>query len=125
MKYTGDVRDWLGQLFRSIDDNDVDAFVAFMTPDCTYRFGSAPPLEGRAAVHAATVEFFSTIRGLGHVLHRHWQDGASVVCEGSVTYHRHDGSEITLPFCNVLVLDDGLIRRYSIYADITPLYAPP
>ncbi|MEJ2603469.1 MAG: nuclear transport factor 2 family protein [Gammaproteobacteria bacterium] len=124
MHYTGDVDDWLRQLFRSIDDNDVDAFVGFMTPDCTYRFGSAPALQGRAAVRAATVEFFSTIDGLSHVLHRHWQDEDSVVCEGSVTYRRHDGSEITLPFCNALVLDDGLIRRYSIYADVSPLYAP-
>ncbi|HZX23182.1 MAG TPA: nuclear transport factor 2 family protein [Woeseiaceae bacterium] len=123
MRYADDLADWLEQLFRTIDDTDADAFVQFMTSDCTYRFGAAAPLRGHAAIREATVGFFATIAGLRHRLHRTWQDEDSVVCEGSVTYRRLDGSEITLPFCNVFVLSDGLIQRYSIYADLNPLYA--
>lgn len=123
MRYADDLADWLEQLFRTIDDTDADAFVQFMTSDCTYRFGSAAPLTGHAAIREATAGFFTTIAGLSHRLHRSWQDEDSVVCEGSVTYRRLDGSEITLPFCNVFVLSDGLIQRYSIYADLNPLYA--
>jgi ketosteroid isomerase-like protein len=123
MKHADDLADWLERLFGTIDANDADAFVQFMTPDCVYRFGSAAPLEGHAAIREATVAFFAAIAGLSHRLHRTWQDEDSVVCEGSVTYHRHDGSEVTLPFCNVFVLSDGLIQRYSIYADLNPLFA--
>jgi len=123
MRYADDLANWLEQLFRTIDDNDADAFVQFMTPDCVYRFGSTAALEGHAAIREATVAFFATIDGLSHTLHRTWQDEDSVVCEGSVTYRRHDGSEVTVPFCNVFVMSDGLIHRYSIYADLNPLYA--
>ena len=123
MRYADELGEWLETLFASIDASDADAFVNFMTPDGVFRFGSARPVKGREAIRAAVAQFFSTIDGCRHALHRSWQDDDTVVCEGDVTYRRHDGSEITLPFCNVLVLSDGLIQRYSIYADVNPLYA--
>ena len=50
-------------------------------------------------------------------------DNGTVVCEGDVTYARHDGSEITLQFVNVLEFHGELIAHYKIYADAGPLYA--
>jgi len=44
---------------------------------------------------------------------------------GEVTYTRHDGSRVTLPFANVFRLRDDLISEYLIYADLAPLYAAP
>ena len=46
-----------------------------------------------------------------------------VACEGAVTYTRHDGSTITLPFANIFGLRQGLIATYHIHIDIAPLYA--
>jgi hypothetical protein len=46
-----------------------------------------------------------------------------MVCEGEVTYTRHDESEITLPFVNVFEFEGELISHYKIYADSEPLYA--
>lgn len=123
MKHADDLAHWLEQIFRSIDAGDADVFVNFLTPDGSFRFGSGPVARGHAAVHGAVTGFFSTIDSCRHALHRTWHDDDTVVCEGEVTYRRHDGSEITLPFCNVLVLADGLIERYSVYADVNPLYA--
>lgn len=116
------LNEWLHDLFSSIDRRDAAAFVEFLAPDAVFRFGSAPPVGGRGAIQDAVAAFFTTIAGCRHELERSWADTDTVVCEGEVTYRRHDGSTITLPFANVFELRDRLIGRYSIYADVGPLY---
>lgn len=114
----------LRELFAAIDAMDSERFVRSLTPDAVFRFGSAPPVTGRDAVGDAVGNFFSSIAGLRHALTMTLSDDGTLVCEGEVTYTRHDGSEITLPFANVFELEDGLIAHYKIYADIGPLYDP-
>ena len=113
----------LDKLFASIDAMDVESFVGFLTEDGTFRFGSAPPVSGREAVGAAVGGFFSSIEGLRLDLQRVIREGDTIVCEGEVAYTRQDGSEITLPFCDVFEVSDGLIATYLIYMDIGPLFA--
>ena len=115
--------DQAGGLFVAIDANDATAFVSFLTDDAVFRFGSAPAVQGRAAIHAAVDGFFETIAGCTHTVHKSIGSGATLVCEGEVTYRRHNGTEITLPFADVLEYDGDLIADYKIYMDITPLYA--
>ncbi len=112
-----------GKLFVSIDAMDMEGFLGFIAADAEFRFGSAPPVQGHAAIRAAVEGFFSSIAALSHELQRIVAQDDTVVCEGEVTYTRHDGSMITLPFCNVFETDGDLITLYRIYADITPLYA--
>jgi hypothetical protein len=96
-----------GGLFAAIDAKDGAAFVAYLTENAVFRFGSAPPVQGRDAIQAAVDAFFTTIAG----------------CEGVVTYTRHDGSEIALPFTDVFEYEGILIAHYKIYMDVAPLYA--
>jgi len=112
-----------GGLFAAIDANDAEAFVAFLTDDAVFRFGSAPAVSGRAAIKAAVADFFGTIDGCSHNVTNVLSKGSTLVCEGEVTYRRHDGSEITLPFTDVFEYDGHLIAQYKIYMDIGPLYA--
>ena len=102
---------------------DMEGFLGFIAADAEFRFGSAPPVRGHAAIRAAVEGFYSSIAALSHELQRIVAQDDTVVCEGEVTYTRHDGSMITLPFCNVFETDGDLITLYRIYADITPLYA--
>ena len=115
--------DWLERLFDSIDTQDTEGFVGFLAPDATFRFGSAPAAEGREQIAAAVGGFFSTIAGCRHHLARTWSGDDSVVVEGDVTYRRHDGSEVTVPFTDVFDMQGELIKAYKIYIDIGPLYA--
>ena len=110
-------------LFASIDAKDTERFLSFIVEDASFRFGSAAPVKGHAAIRAAVEGFFASFAGLQHVLQRQIVDGDDVVCEGEVTYTRHDSSTITLPFVNVFQLQDSLISNYRIYIDIGPLYA--
>jgi hypothetical protein len=114
---------WLDQLFDAIDSADTAAFLSFLSDDAIFIFGSAPPVSGQADIGAAVSGFFASIKGCKHQLSGIWQQPGSLVCEGTVHYQRHDGSGITLPFANVFELEGRHIQRYSIYIDISPLYA--
>lgn len=115
--------DQTGGLFAAIDANDATAFVGFLADDAVFRFGSAPAVQGRESIRAAVDDFFGTIAGCAHAVHKSIRDGATLVCEGEVSYRRHDGTEITLPFTDILEYDGKLIANYKIYMDINPLYA--
>ena len=117
-------RVWLTDLFATIDAKDTGRFVDVLTEDASFRFGSAAPVLGRDNIRAAVDGFFSTIAASRHTLSRSMMEDGALICEGEVTYTRHDDAEITLPFANFLELDGKLISNYKIYADAGPLYAP-
>jgi ketosteroid isomerase-like protein len=112
-----------GGLFAAIDARDGAGFVSYLTEDAVFRFGSAPPVQGRNAIQAAVEGFFTTIAGCSHTITNTLNQGDMIVCEGDVTYTRHDGSKITLPFTDVLEYEGDLIAHYKIYMDVSPLYA--
>ena len=114
----------LDDLFAAIDAKETERFLGFLTNGASFRFGSAPAVQGREAIHSAVDGFFSTITGLSHDVTRIIAEDEVVVCEGEVTYTRHDATGITLPFINVFEFDDELISNYKIYMDIGPLYGP-
>jgi limonene-1,2-epoxide hydrolase len=85
--------------------------------------GSAAPVHGQAEIREAVEGFLATIDGCKHVLDKIIVDNGTLVCEGEVTYTRHDGTEITLPFANIFEFEGDFIADYRIYADAAPLYA--
>ena len=101
------------KLFASIDAMDTESFLGFIAEDCTFRFGSSPPVTGRDGIRAAVNDFFSMFAGLHHDLHR-------VVADDT---HLH-GRQVTVPFCNIFEADAGLICVYRIYIDLSPVFAP-
>ncbi len=113
--------DWLPALFETIDAMDPDAFVAFLTEDASFRFGSAPAVQGKAAVRDFIATFFGGLDGLSHTISESWDEGDTVLCEGEVTYRLPDGRRVALPFLNAFRMRGDLIADYRIYADPTPL----
>jgi ketosteroid isomerase-like protein len=117
--------DWWERLFSTVDSGDADAFVRFLTPDATFRFGNAPAIAGAPAIGIAVAGFFAAIASSRHRLLGTWNKNASAVCEGEVIYTRHDGSVVTFPFANVFELRGEKIAAYRIYIDHSSLFAPP
>ncbi len=117
-------RTWWERLFATIDAGDAAGFVGFLTPDAEFRFGSAPPVVGVAAIGVAVTAFFAAIGSSRHRLLRCWDAAAFAACEGEVTYTRHDGSVVRFPFANVFELRDDKIAAYRIYIDHSALFAP-
>jgi len=112
------------KLFASIDSMDTEGFLGFIAEDAVFRFGSSPAVSGHEGIRAAVEGFFSSFAALRHDLQQVITDGDYVACEGEVTYTRHDGSKITLPFVNVFEVDGDLISQYRVYIDIGPLFQP-
>lgn len=123
---TGDRPDGVNfrKLFASIDAMDTEGFLGFIRDDATFRFGSSPAVTGHAEIRAAVEGFFASFAALRHDLHQVIADGDAVACEGEVTYTRHDGGTITLPFANIFKVDGELILQYRVYIDIAPLFDP-
>lgn len=117
-------RSWLDGLFAAIDARDAERFGAYLTDDVVFRFGNAEPVHGRAAVEAAVAGFFSAVQALRHELDGAWAVDDAMACHGEVTYTRHDGSELRVPFANVLRLSGDRAREYLIFADTSALFGP-
>lgn len=116
-------RAWWLRLFATIDARDADGFVAALTQDAEFRFGNAPAVRGREAIRSAVAGFFAAIAGCRHRLIGSWHGSGTAVCEGEVTYTRHDGSSVTIPFVNVFELRGERIASYRIYIDNAPLFS--
>lgn len=114
--------EWVNALFDRIDAKDTDGWLEYLRNDARFRFGNAPPVEGKSAIRNAVSTFFSSLSSIEHEIAEVWTPSHAVICRGSVTYTRLDGSSMTVPFANVLKLDDNsLIRDYLIFADISDL----
>jgi ketosteroid isomerase-like protein len=115
---------WWQRLFAAIDARDAAAFVELLTPDAQFTFGNAPTVIGSEAIGIAAAQFFAAIASCRHRLLRTLteSDGTAIACEGVVTYTRHDGRAITVPFANVFELRGEKIAAYRIYIDNSPLF---
>lgn len=109
-------------LFAAIDAGDVDGFMDWLAPDCSFVYGSSEPVRGPEAVRAAVEGFLAGFAAVSHRVNASWEVGDAAITEGAVTYSRRDGTSLTLPFCNVFHLaEEGRIRDYRIYIDPTQL----
>jgi ketosteroid isomerase-like protein len=114
--------DWVSRLFAAIDAEDTQTFASFLSPDAVFRFGNAAPVHGLEGIREYVREFFGSIRTLRHQLIGTWDTGDAVICQGIVSYTRHDGSELTVPFANIFRMRDGKIGEYLVYIDASKLY---
>ena len=113
---------WLTELFIAIDNKDADSFARSLSADAVFCFGNADRVKGREVIRDAVDSFFASIKGLIHDLKNTWAHQDYVVCNGEVTYTRHDNSQITLPFADVFAMNGEKIQEYLIYMDVGPLY---
>ncbi len=60
-------------LFKAIDAKDTDSFVAYLTEDAVFRYGSQETVQGRAAIGEYVSGFFSTIKALRHHVVETWE----------------------------------------------------
>jgi len=114
---------WLEKLFTAIDAKDAAAFADFLTEDAVFRFGNGTPARGRDEVREAVARFFAGVKSLKHSVHESWTVSDAVVMHGEVTYTRHDGSRLSVPFANVFKLDGTRVREYLVFADVSQLWS--
>ena len=79
--------------------------------------------QGKSAFVGTLQTFFASVAGFRHVVTNVWSDREALIAELEVHYTRFDGTEKTLPVCNVFRLRDGAVADYRVYMDVTPIYA--
>ena len=78
------------KLFASIDAMDTESFLGFIAEDCTFRFGSSPPVTGRddlalLGAALAPLHFMSTCK----ILFASWAPGGRAPSECTITAARY------------------------------------
>jgi len=117
-------RDFIEQVFSTVDQRDAAGFAAFFAPEARFVFGNAEPIRGSAAIAEAVTGFFASIGGLHHRIANRWEVGADTVVEATVEYRRLDGGKVSVPAVSIWTRDGaGRITDYRIFADLAPLYA--
>jgi len=114
---------WVDDLLAAIDRKDHVAFTEFLLPDACFRFGNTTTIRGRPAIAAAVSAFFLALNTLRHRIEDRWMLPDVAIVTGTVTYIRHDGSSLEVPFANVLKFQLAGIHEYLIFVDNSALFA--
>jgi len=117
VKYDG----FLIDLFSSIDDKNVQTFLTFISDSCLFRFGNIPSVSGKENVGNFVSTFLDSISSIEHEVEDAWEIDCGIICHGIVSYTRHNKSVLSIPFSNILKIDNGLISEYLIFADTSDL----
>jgi ketosteroid isomerase-like protein len=111
--------------FDAIDAQDVETFLAGLSPDVVFTFGNNPSAVGHDQVRGAVEGFWSSIGGLKHHLQDMWHPEPDVsVANLQVEYTRLDGGVVTVPCVDVLRWDGDTVSDWRIVIDLAPVYAP-
>jgi ketosteroid isomerase-like protein len=113
---------WITDLFKCIDSKASQGFTQYLSEDGVFCLGNSSEVHGRKPVMQTVEAFFKSIRGLHHTLEQIWNQRDTVISHGMVTYTRHDGSSLTVPFANIFTLSSDRVSCYLIFVDVSALY---
>jgi ketosteroid isomerase-like protein len=110
-------------VYEAIDTMDEKNLAPFLTENCTFVFGNAKPVVGRATSADASKAFMATIAGIKHDLADVWGIDDNIISRMTVTYTRKDGKKMSFPAVTIWRVEGKQIADYRIYVDNTPLFA--
>lgn len=114
--------EWLKNLYITIDKRDAFAFAEFISLDGEFIFGNLPAIVGRENIANFVDNFFKSIKAIKHTPKDCVIENGKVISWGTVTYTRHNDTQLTVKFCNLFLMDGDLIKTYDVYVDTSQLY---
>ncbi|NMO01989.1 nuclear transport factor 2 family protein [Gordonia sp. TBRC 11910] len=112
------------EVFAVIDGQDLDTLGDLFTDNGSLVFGNNPAMVGPEQIRTGVREFYATVGALAHTILNEWTVGEQTIVELSVTYHRLDGQQVTIPVVSIWRLTPtGKIDDYRVYFDLAPVYA--
>lgn len=114
--------DFTIDLFTIVDTMNGAGLAARITENGIFRFANIPRVQGREAIAAFLDNFYASIKAIRHDQLKGWQSGDTRFATGRVTYTRHNGSTLSVPFANILKMKGDLIDEYLVFVDASELY---
>lgn len=114
---------WYEEFYASLEAKDITVLDRLCTPDTIIRLANHEPAEGREAVRATTLHFWSMIGSMRHTFTNVVEDGDNAILEAIVTYTAHDGRTVDVLCATAIDRREGLIAAQRIYIDLAPLHA--
>jgi hypothetical protein len=112
------------EMFLAGESMHVENFVKSYNDNALYQFSNFPVVYGPQGIIDASGGFLAQVKWCVHHIQRLWEvDDETLVCEMTVTYHRHDGKEFTLPCSDTIRVKNGKVQELRIYMDIGPVLA--
>jgi ketosteroid isomerase-like protein len=114
------------RFYRIADGGDYEALVDLLTPDVEFRFANTPASHSAAEIPAKGKLMGEVLARIDHTVGDviTGPDDRHAAVELDVRYTRHDGAVFDVPAAAVFrFTGDGLIDRYRVYIDITPVFA--
>lgn len=109
-------------MYRAIDAKDSVGMCNFLTEDAIFKFANLPAVEGKSNIIAFLDGFFQSIKAIQHTQIESWNSGNAWFASGTVTYTRHDDSQLIVPFGVLLKIQESLIKDYNVFVDASELY---
>jgi hypothetical protein len=118
-----DRKQWLEEIGKVIDSKDAEKFASYITENGTFKFGNNDAVIGRKPIADYVAAFFTMIKSSQHKVVNCWELNGAVIWQGEVMYTRLDDRKVTVVFTNIFYMNGGLIDKYLIYIDNTPLFS--
>ena len=110
------------QLSEALDHKQIEAVLELLTENCRFQASNSDPIYGKEAIGVTLDSFFKSVRGTQHQTTDWFVSENHLAIRGWVTYTRLDTSTLRIPFCDILLLQDGKIADYQIYIDWSDLF---
>jgi ketosteroid isomerase-like protein len=108
---------WVREHYALVDAAEVDRYIEDFAPDVELRFGSHPPVRGRAAVREALAAGHAR-HAMAHTVVNCWEAGDTTILEFDVRYTYPDGRSQLLPSVALIRRDGaGLATSLRVYLD--------
>ncbi|MFI5048018.1 MAG: SgcJ/EcaC family oxidoreductase [Acidimicrobiia bacterium] len=108
----------VADLFAAFERGDVDAMVRLFADDAVYHNVPMDPAVGVDAIRELLTQFTGLMEGVRIEVHRQLSDGAFVMQERTDSFST-GGTRVSFPICGVFEIEDGRIKRWSEYFDMT------
>ncbi len=102
---------------------DADGLAELWHPQGTVQIGSNPAVTGRENIRGFFAGFFASgaFTKLEHEMIEVWDLPESLVYNATAIYTLTDGSQVRIPYVNVVKYREGLFFDYRVFIDTSPL----
>ena len=117
-----DQKSFVQSVINSVDRKQADEFASFFTESGSFRLSNQPCVHGKEKVQEYVTAFFDMIASTSHTTVSVDLCGDKIYWQGIVTYVRKDENAFSVPFCNVLTMENNQMQEYLVYVDNSKLF---